>query len=174
MPDWFPVSGYASTDDLDRVRDVVVPTAFIKALSDRGIRGPRGIKLLWQHEHSNVLGRITKLEVRNKGLWMEAEIDRDISFANDVILAIEAQEGLSFSIGYRIIEGFLIEPPDGEYYLELTELDLFEVSVVVIPCNESAQIDVYGDKAKPQAANATLNGMIAQLQQFNRRLDKTS
>lgn len=140
LPDGY-VAGWASTEAIDKVRDVVRKGAFDKAIAKRGLTGPMGIKLLIQHDHDKPAGRIVKLEQREKGLWIEAEMNLNISYVRDMYEASKIQGGLNFSIGYRLVDGGFKFVDLGENsYWELTELDLFEVSVVTFPCNDEAQM----------------------------------
>lgn len=138
------VRGYASTSDMDHVRHVVDPKAFASSVRERGLLGPKGIKLLFQHQRDKVLGRVTKLEVRNRGLWLEGEVDEEISFGKDVARMIEASGGLSFSVGFFPIDVDLEEDATGREYLLIRRGDLFEVSVVTFPCNEEAGMTSFG------------------------------
>jgi len=135
------IAGWASTPDMDHVRDVVASGAFKDAIEERGLDGPRGIKLLAQHRSDQPAGKIVKLEQRTGGLWIEAQMNLEISYVKDLYEAAKMQGGLSFSIGYRLVEGgfeFIDKGPDS-YWL-LTKLDLFEVSVVTFPCNDAAEM----------------------------------
>lgn len=142
------IKGYASTPDIDRVRDVVPPSAFDESIARKGLNGPKGIKLLWQHSSSHPLGPITKLEKRNNGLWIEAEVDENISWGKDASAVLASVGPMSFSIGYRILDADVGRDADGEYLI-LTKLDLSEVSVVTFPCNDEAVMTFAGAKADP-------------------------
>lgn len=139
------IAGWASTSTLDHYRHVVTPGAFDEAIREKGLTGPRGIKILWQHERKNVLGRITKLEPRNKGLWMEAQIEEDISFGKDVAQMIRATDGLNFSVGFFLLDADIMEAPDGRDFLHITKGDLEEVSVVTFPGQAEATIVEWED-----------------------------
>lgn len=139
------VRGWASTSTLDHYRHVVVASAFNEAIRDKGLTGPGGIRLLWQHERKNVLGRITKLEPRNRGLWMEAEIDESISFGKDVAQMIRVTDGLNFSVGFFLLDADIMEAPDGRDFLHITKGDLEEISVVTFPGQAEATIVEWED-----------------------------
>lgn len=138
LPDGY-VAGFASTDDLDLVRDVVVAGAFDESIARRGLTGPEGVKLLLDHDSSKVAGKITKLETRGGRLWMEAQLNLDISYVKDRYLAAKDIGGMSFSVGFRIIEYAFKKVEDEDFeFLEITKGDLFEVSVVAFPANPAA------------------------------------
>jgi HK97 family phage prohead protease len=131
------VSGWASTQRIDHALDMVMPGAFDESIARLGLGGPKGIKFLAQHDREKPIGRITKLEQRAAGLWIEAEIDETISYAADLANAIKANGGLNYSIGYRVPPGGMTFIDQGENsYFKLAKVDLLEVSVVTFPCNE--------------------------------------
>jgi HK97 family phage prohead protease len=140
LPDGY-VAGWASTEAMDHVRDVVRPGAFDKAIREKGLEGPGGIKLLHQHRPSEIAGRIVKLEQRPQGLWIEAELNLKVSYVRDLYENAKMAGGLNFSIGYRLVEGgFKFIDLGEDSFWELTEVDLFEVSIVTFPCNDDAKM----------------------------------
>lgn len=148
------IEGYASTPTLDHARDVVLPTAFETSIRKYGIGGPKGIKLLAQHDTRLPVGRIHTLEVRPQGLWMEGEIDEGISYGKDLAQAIRANGGLSYSIGYRLSKsGVQFVDQGDDSYFKIHELDLHEVSIVTIPCNADCVME-YTDSAEEKALRA--------------------
>ncbi len=134
------VKGYASTPDLDHYRHVVARGAFDESIAQKGLTGPRAIRLLHQHEHDRVLGAIKVLEQRTGGLWIEADIDEAISFGRDVAAMIRATGGLSFSVGFFLVDAAFAEDRYGDEYLYITRGELTEVSVVTFPGNAAAII----------------------------------
>lgn len=135
------LNGWATTSDLDAVRHSIVPSAFSASIHRRGLSGPRGIRLLLGHDSQKPAGVITKLEARNKGLWIEAELSESISYARDAAEAIRAAGGLSFSVGFWVQDADIAEDRDGREYLVILKGDLHEVSVVTFPANEAAQME---------------------------------
>jgi len=132
------VEGYASTPHRDHVLDVVMPTAFETSIREYGLSGPRGIKLLAQHDREKPIGRILELDIQTGGLWMRADIDESISYASDLAKAIKANDGLSYSIGYRLRESDVEFVDRGlESYFLVKNVDLYEISVVTFPCNDN-------------------------------------
>lgn len=157
----YSVSGYASTTDLDHAGHVVARNAFAASIRRKGLIGPRGVKLLAHHDRRMPLGRITALESRSDGLWIEANIDDEISYGSDLVRAIEAAGGLSFSVGFYIEDASIIE--DGlDPYLLIERGELLEVSVVTFPCNEAAEMT---DHKRQSEAEATLATKIRELKE---------
>jgi HK97 family phage prohead protease len=137
------IAGWASTSDLDSYRDVVIPGAFDASIAARGLSGPKGIKLLLNHDWSKVAGAIKVLETRNGRLWIEAQLNLAISYSKDAHEAIKSAGGLSFSVGFFLQEYNIRQDAHGRDYFELVKGDLFEVSVVPFPANEEATMEFY-------------------------------
>lgn len=134
------IAGYASTDDLDLHRDVVVPGAFDASIAERGLTGPSGVKLLLDHRSDRVAGVIKRLETRDGKLWIEALLNLEITYVNDAYLAAKDVGGINFSVGFRLQDYEFKENDDGFEYLEIKRGDLFEVSMVAFPANPNAQM----------------------------------
>lgn len=137
------IAGWASTPDLDSYRDVVIPGAFDASINTRGLTGPKGIKLLINHDWAKVGGAIKVLETRNGKLWIEAQLNLAISYAKDTYEAIKSAGGLSFSVGFFLQDYNIRQDANGRDYFELVRGDLFEVSVVPFPANEEATMEFY-------------------------------
>ena len=135
------IAGWASTPSLDSYRDIVVAGAFDEAIKRRGLSGPKGIKLLIGHDWSKVAGKITKLETRNKKLWIEAELELGISYVKDYYLATKASGGMNFSVGFMIQDYSYKKDGEDTTYLEITRGDLFEISAVPFPGNDDCTME---------------------------------
>lgn len=127
------VRGFASTDSIDRMGDIVDP---------KGGKWKTPLPMLWQHKHDVPIGWIRSVEVRGRGLWIEADFAEGIGQADDVWRMVEAELVTGFSIGFRG-ESWELLPTGGRKF---TEWELYEVSAVVIPANPDAAIrrDVHG------------------------------
>lgn len=140
LPDGY-VAGWASTDDLDLYRHKVMKGAFQEAITERGLTGPRGIKLLINHSWREPAGVIKKLEYRGNNLWIEAQLNLNIGYAKDMYEAAKMIGGLSFSVGF-MLEKYAVEgdADNGGEWLRIDKGDLYEVSVVPFPGNEAAEM----------------------------------
>lgn len=140
-PDGF-IAGYASTSDLDSYNHIVAGGAFQESINKRGLSGPTSIKLLIGHDWDKVAGVITALEYRGDRLWIEAQLNLNISYARDTYEAAKMAGGLNFSVGFSIEETDIDfrEMEDGTEYVLITGGDLFEISVVPFPANQEAQM----------------------------------
>lgn len=131
------IEGFANTSDLDRVGDVVLPSAFNKSLTEY-MGNP---VLLYQHNWDEIIGSVLDAKVmedvegKSGGLWIKAQI----SNAPDTdSVRVKIREGAlkTFSIGYNEIEASYDKERD--VYI-VKELELLEVSVVTIPANPNAK-----------------------------------
>lgn len=131
------IAGWASTPDLDRGNDIVKTGAFDESIRTRGLKGPKSVKLLLNHERDKGAGEIVKLETRAGRLWMEAQLNLDITYVKDAYLAAKSAGGYSFSVGFRREEwAWRVDEEHDDEYLEISKADLWEVSVVPFPMNE--------------------------------------
>lgn len=126
--------GYASVFDvIDSHKDVIVQGAFKRTIQENG----NDIKLLWQHRPDEPIGIITMIREDSKGLYVEGKLLLEVQRAEEAyaLLRNGAVEGLS--IGYTVKEFDI----DGETGVRiLSDIDLWEVSLVTFPANEQAQV----------------------------------
>lgn len=137
-PDGY-IAGWASTDGLDLYDHIVLGGAFQDSIQERGLRGPRGIKLLLDHEWSKLAGEIVVLEYRGNRLWMEAQLNLAVSYVRDRYEMAKMLGGLSFSVGF-MLQDYAIKSRDKTEYLEIQKGDLYEISIVPFPGNEEAEM----------------------------------
>ena len=123
------IAGYAALfDRADASRDTIRPGAFARALADR--REP--FPLYWQHRPDQRIGWVETAGEDTHGLRVIASIDNPQGRAA-TLLRQRAVSGLSF--GYRA-RGYRHSAAGRE----LTEIELFEVSVVTHPLQHAARI----------------------------------
>lgn len=120
------IEGYASTNDVDRAGDVV-PAGVWEAGMKNYLKNPI---ILSQHDHDDPIGRMVTHKIDSKGLWIKARI----SAAAEVFSLIKDEVLTAFSIGFRVL--------DAEYnsvteLFVIKELELVEISVVSVPCNQN-------------------------------------
>lgn len=126
------VTGYASTfNNVDLTGDIVTPKAFNRTLKTRGTR----IKVLWQHDAFTPIGKPSKINTDDHGLYTESTIS-DTAFGNDVLKLVSDGVVTDFSIGYDILDFAF----DEERHMLLKELKLWEYSLVTFPANEQANV----------------------------------
>ena len=130
--------GYASLFDVvDSTRDVVAAGAFRKSLTAWRAKG-RMPALLWQHDATEPIGVWRQIVEDARGLHVAGSL-----FVDDIPRARQAHAllkagGLSgLSIGFRAVEA---EIEEAARVRRLTEVELFEVSLVTFPALEQARV----------------------------------
>jgi HK97 family phage prohead protease len=138
--------GYASLFRIpDLGKDVVEPGAFRDSLARRGVAG---IKLLWQHDPAEPLGRWLSLTEDSRGLFVRGRLSLSVARAREIhsLMRDGAIDGLS--IGFRP-EKARNEPRTGLRRLE--RVDLWEVSIVTFPMLPQARISAVKSALHPAA-----------------------
>jgi HK97 family phage prohead protease len=126
------IEGYASTVDIDRSGDVVPASVWEKGLTNY-LKNPI---ILAQHDHSEPIGRMVEHRVDGKGLWIKARIS---AAAEDVYNLVKDGILTAFSIGFRILDA---EYNSAAEIFLIKELELVEISVVSVPCNQNTCFDL--------------------------------
>lgn len=125
--------GYASVFDIvDQGMDVVSPGAFQRSL-DSG----KNVKLLWQHDMGKPIGVWEEIKEDEKGLFVRGRLLNDVQLGREANALMRAGAIDSMSIGYRTKEA--VAEGNGTVR-RLTEVDLFEISLVTFPMLPDAQI----------------------------------
>lgn len=148
LPDGY-IAGWASTPDLDTYHHVVVSGAFDAAIKARGLRGPKSIKLLVGHDWDKGAGEIKTLENRGGRLWIEAQLNLNISYARDCYEVMKMTGGWNFSVGFMLQDYEFKESAGGDEYLQINRGDLYEVSVVPFPGNEECTMEFIKSRLAP-------------------------
>lgn len=127
-------SGYASIfGGVDAYGDTIDPKAYDKTIKRKS--SDRPIRMRWNH-YGPVIGKWTRMEVDEKGLWVEGELTPNHSVAKDVYASMQHGAVDGMSIGYfpKKIEML------GEDKRLLKEIELVEISVVEDPADLGAKI----------------------------------
>jgi len=124
------ICGMASTADQDRANDVIKAEAWTKGGLSNFEKNPI---ILFNHNYDKPIGRATGLKVTENGLELKAKISKS---APDHVAQL-VKEGIlgAFSVGFRVKDADYISETDG---LMIKDAELFEVSVVSVPCNQAA------------------------------------
>ena len=127
--------GYASLFGLaDLGNDTVVPGAFAASIARRGVRG---VRMLWQHDPGEPIGRWLSIEEDARGLRVRGKLNLAVARAREIhaLMKEGAVDGLS--IGFRV-ERARHDRAAGLRRLE--RLDLWEISVVTFPMLPGARV----------------------------------
>ena len=123
------IRGMASTADFDRAGDSVSADAWTKGGLDNFEKNPI---ILFNHDYNKPIGRATKVKATEDGLELTAKISKA---AKDVVDLVKDGVLGAFSVGFRVKDADYLEETDG---LRIKDAELLEVSVVSVPCNQSA------------------------------------
>jgi HK97 family phage prohead protease len=137
--------GYASLFDVaDGAGDVVQPGAFAQSLKRRP---PAKVRMLYQHLAGAPLGVWESIVEDARGLYVRGRLKPEVQQAQDVasLIAQGALNGLS--IGFRAIRARRVT---GRRLL--TEIDLWEISIVTFPLLEGSEVTAIGRKAETARA----------------------
>ena len=124
------IKGSASTNGLDRAGDIIETEAWTKGGLSNFEKNPI---ILFNHDYNKPIGRATGLKVTENGLELKAKISKS---APDHVAQL-VKEGIlgAFSVGFRVKDADYVSETDG---LKIKDAELFEVSVVSVPCNQAA------------------------------------
>ncbi len=148
------ICGYASLfGDVDQGNDIVERGAYaasLKSLKHNGVQ----VKMLWQHDASLPIGIWDEVREDAKGLWVKGRLLDSVAKGREAIALIEAGAIDGLSIGYRTRKA----TKNNKGQRLLTELELWEVSLVTFPMLPSARI---AGKAEESELDFALRDMAA-------------
>jgi HK97 family phage prohead protease len=124
------IRGMASTADFDRAGDTISAEAWTKGGLQNFEKNPI---ILFNHDYDRPIGRATGMKAGPNGLELECKISKNAP-GNVAELVKDGVLG-AFSVGFKVKDADYIKETDG---LMIKDAELFEVSVVSVPCNQSA------------------------------------
>jgi HK97 family phage prohead protease/HK97 family phage major capsid protein len=127
------IKGSASTNALDRAGDIIEAGAWTKGGLDNFSSNPI---ILFNHDYNRPIGKATGLDVTNDGLEISARISKAAGDVKELV-----KDGVlgAFSVGFRVKDADYMSETDG---YKIKDAELFEVSVVSVPCNQGATFSV--------------------------------
>lgn len=145
------IEGYASLfGRRDQGGDVVEPGAYRGSLS-----AGRQIKMLWQHDPAQPIGVWDEVHEDARGLYVKGRLLEDVARGREAAALVAAGAIDGLSIGYRTIKA----AKDDRGGRLLTELELWEISLVTFPMLPAARVaaksersDAEGDLMRATAA----------------------
>ena len=123
------IKGSASTNGLDRAGDIIESDAWTKGGLENFKNNPI---ILFNHNYDKPIGRAKDLKVTENGLEISAKISKA---AGDVTQLIKDGVLGAFSVGFKVKDADYMTETDG---YKIKDAELFEVSVVSVPCNQGA------------------------------------
>ena len=137
------IEGIASTPSTDLYGHKVLAKAFDESIKRKGLTGPRGVKLLAGHDWQKPAGVIKRLETHGENLTIGAQLNLNVSYVKDLHEVAKQNGGLSFSVGFALEEFEFVDDEmenEDDPWLVIKKGDLMEVSVVVFPAQQEAEM----------------------------------
>ncbi|ETX28241.1 HK97 family phage prohead protease [Roseivivax isoporae] len=135
------IAGYASLfGACDQGGDVVATGAYAASLKRLAAEGS-AVKMLWQHDPAQPIGVWDEVREDGRGLFVAGRILDTVEKGREAAALVAAGAIDGLSIGYRTIRA--TKNDKGQRLL--TELDLWEVSLVTFPMLSSARVAAKGD-----------------------------
>jgi HK97 family phage prohead protease len=163
-------SGYASTWwSADSYHTAMAPKAFRKSISERGDRVP----VLAQHDPTKPIGRHRSLKEDKTGLLVDVELVDDGADGTVTLKRLRGGVPLAMSFGFQTIKDRAAEDDDPLDLSQLpkgikagdirviTEVKLWETSVVTFPANEAATITAVREQILTEHLSTLIESMRA-------------
>lgn len=158
--------GYASVfEAVDQGRDAIARGAFKRSLKDRG---PRQIKLLWQHDPTEPIGVLEEVREDARGLYVKGRLLMDVRRAREAHALMRAGALDGLSIGFQSVTSRL---DDLTGVRTLDDVDLWEISLVTFPMQEMARISAF--KRQPIPTIRAFETFLREAGGFSRSEAKT-
>ncbi len=130
------IEGYASLFGIaDQGGDVIAAGAYAASLARIAARGDR-VRMLWQHDPAHPIGVWEEIREDGQGLWVRGRLLPEVARAREAAALVAAGAIDGLSIGYRTLRA----ERDGKGRRVLTEIELWEVSLVTFPMLREAKI----------------------------------
>jgi len=143
------IEGIASTPSVDREGDILEP---------KGAKYSLPMPLLWQHNHSQPIGLVDKVEVTKSGIKFRASFAKVTAPGTLKTRIDEAWQSVKAGLIRGVSVGFIVkamEPIKDTYGFHIKEWDWMELSLVTIPAQVEATIQSVKSAAKMQALSGS-------------------
>lgn len=131
------VEGYGSVFNVeDSYADVIQAGAFLKSLAEHKEAGTMPA-MLWQHAAHAPIGVWQEMKEDAKGLWIKGQLCLDVAQGKEAYALLKMGAITGMSIGFASKNWNYDRETDVR---TLTEIDLWEVSLVTFPANEKARV----------------------------------
>lgn len=131
------IKGVATTPKLDSYDDIIAVGAFAASIKDRGVTGPRAVKMLAQHDSRHVIGNWLSLRYEGEQLLCEGQIDLENQKGLEYYGHVKKDQVGSLSVGFTTQTR---QYDEDTYVRTIIKGDLREISLVTFPANEEAVI----------------------------------
>jgi HK97 family phage prohead protease len=137
--------GYASLfGRRDQSGDIVMPGAFAASLKRRAAGE---VRMLFQHDAAEPVGSWLEMHETEKGLHVTGRLDANVQRGRELFSLLETKGLDGLSIGFRTVKARRDKASASRL---LTEIDLWEISLVTFPMLDGAR--VFQVKAQARAA----------------------
>lgn len=150
------IEGYANTTETDRTGDIIDASAWEKGVTNYR----KNPVLLYQHDHSKPIGKVTSISIDSKGLQIQAVISKAAEDLYKVISLVKDGVLKSFSVGFLVKEAKYDRALDATRILGV---DLLEISVVSVPANQSSLFSIRKSFDKPEEFDQFLKEIKAEI-----------
>ncbi len=141
IADGFTIEGYASLFGApDQGGDIVAKGAYASSLKRLSADG-RAVKMLWQHDPAQPIGIWDTVHEDDRGLYVKGRLLDSVERGREAAALIEAGAIDGLSIGYRTVKATKSDTG----LRVLSELELWEVSLVTFPMLPSARVASKGE-----------------------------
>jgi HK97 family phage prohead protease len=141
------IEGYASLfGACDQGGDIVARGAYGASLMRLEAEGRR-VKMLWQHDPTEPIGIWDEVREDDRGLFVKGRLLKEVGRAREAVALIEAGAIDGLSIGYRTVRA----SKDGQGRRHLSEVELWEVSLVTFPMLSQARVSASTEAAEAKA-----------------------
>lgn len=139
------VRGYLSTfDNIDETGDRVRPHAFKRTLANKYEYKKNHntnylFPVLWQHDTDQPIGGYLEAKEDNIGLFVEMQLDLDVQRGREAYSGLKKGYIFQQSMGYDTLQSEYVKI-DGKMIRDLTEVRIWEGSIVTFPANTEAVV----------------------------------
>ena len=160
------VSAFASTETPDRDGEIILSAGWDL---DNFMKNP--VLLLSHQYYLPPVGKVTKIEKRDNGLWFEAKF-ADTEAGKEVATLYRDGMMSAFSVGFmprKMEMSDAAGEPTNDYWkadkVVYTDTELLEISVVSVPANPDAIVDAY---EKGLIKSKDFSGLVVKMREPNK------
>lgn len=133
----YVIKGYASVfGNVDSDNDIIEKGSYKKTIQEWGPNGKNRIKLCWQHDITDPIGKTTELHEDSKGLVFVSELPHDGGVIDSRIALVKNGVIDELSVGIIPIKTY----KESSGVRRITENKLFEYSLVTLASNDMAKL----------------------------------
>ena len=149
------IQGYASTyGTIDHHQEVIEKNAFKRTLNEWRCKNKLP-KMLWQHSMVEPIGVWEDLKEDSIGLKVKGRLLLDVQKGKEAYALLKSGAVDGLSIGFRVAESYVDKSSKVRI---ITDLDLYEISLVTYGANPEAQVTSV-KYAEKDASSTLLQGM---------------